>query len=704
MTKTKSTKSGHRPDERLVDSVLEYLPIAAARVDRRGTLRFVNSEWCGRLDRARHEVVGRCLADIISPDAYLHLKEKLARAMAGETVTCVTDEAYPAIGVRRLDITLVPDVTSSSGQTEGVLIFIHDTTEQISLQSARKNITDYITALNAHAIVAVTDARGVITWVNDKFCKISQYSREELYGKTHALVNSGHHPKRFFIDFWETITRGRIWQGEICNRAKDGSLYWVYSTIVPFLGADDRPEKYIAIRADITKLKQVEQEAQYLSRYDFLTGLPNRRMLQDRLDELRASTKRTGQYCALLAIDLDEFKKVNDYFGHPMGDRLLVVTARRLTRCLRQDDMVARMGGDEFQIILGQLGENIDIATQRTREIGSEVLAALTKPYYLDRESDDDPRNSAGGLFVGGSIGAEVFCGTAVSSEELFKQVDLALYRAKHKGRNRLVIFDATLQKEADRLIAMEHDLRGALTRGELALLYQPIVDSQHRILGMEALLRWEHAERGVVLPDQFIALAEQIGLIVPIGDWVLARACEQLAAWAMDPVRASWTLSVNVSARQFNELRFVDQLFGLLERTGARPERLMLELTEGALLAVTDSQLLKKIDQIRQQGVQLALDDFGTGYSSLTYLRRLPLDRVKIDRSFVKDLVHNPKDQGVVQAILTLARTLDLHVVAEGVETAEQFQHLCAMGCLGFQGYWVGQPMSATAPLKLRA
>jgi len=566
-------------------------------------------------------------------------------------------------------------------------------TGKTSLRSAEKDFTDYLAALDAHVIVAVTDANGVITWASDKFCKTSQYSREELYGNTHVIVNSGHHPKRFFVDVWETITRGSVWQGEMCNRAKDGSRYWVYCTIAPCLGADGQPEKYISIQADITKLKQGEQEAQYLSRYDFLTGLPNRRMLLDRLNESRESTERSKQYCALLAIDLDEFKKVNDYFGHPMGDRLLVMTARRLTRCLRQDDMVARMGGDEFQVILTQLGDDVGIAAQRACEIGDKILAELRKPYYLDRESEDRQGSSVGGLFIGGSIGAEVFRGCAVSSEELLKQVDLALYRAKHNGRNRLVFFDASLQEEANKLIVMEHDLRGALEREELVLLYQPIVDPQRRILGMEALLRWHRAKRDVVLPDQFIALAEQIGLIVPIGEWVMARACEQLAAWAADPTSASWTLSVNVSARQFNEPLFVDQTLDLLKRTGANPKRLMLELTETVLLTVADRQLLEKIDQIKRHGVQVALDDFGTGYSSLTYLRRLPLDRVKIDQSFVKDLINNPKDQGVVQAILSLARTLNLHVVAEGVETAEQFRYLYEAGCPGFQGHWIGQP-----------
>jgi len=688
------TKHDFFQDEAVADAVLAHLPIAAGRCDCDGVLRFANRVWIDRLGTSRAEVQGRALSEVFGLGDTKRLTHELERALNGETVTYATHCVYPTVGRRYLDVTLTHEVTAF-GQGDGALIFINDTTERMDLQSAQKDIHDYLTALDAHAIVAVTDARGVITWANDKFCKISQYSREELYGRTHAIVSSGYHSKRFFIDFWQTISQGRIWQGEMCNRAKDGSLYWVYSTIVPFLGPHGRPEKYISIRADITKLKQVEEEAQYLSRYDFLTGLPNRRMLLDRLNESRGNAGCTGQYCALLAIDLDEFKKVNDYFGHPMGDRLLVMTSRRLSRCLRMGDIVARVGGDEFQVILTQLGDDAQQATQRARTIGNKLLAELNKPYYLGREVDGEQR-SEGGVFVGGSIGAEVFRGDSVSSEELLKQVDLALYRAKHNGRNRLVFFDGSLQQEANSLIAMEHDLRGALERAELRLLYQPIVDRERQILGMEALLRWHHAERGVVMPDQFIPLAEQIGLIVPIGYWVMERACEQLAVWAATPKFASWTLSVNVSARQFNEPQFVDQVLDMLARTGANPERLILELTETALLAVADSQLLEKIDQIKQQGVQIALDDFGTGYSSLTYLRRLPLDRVKIDQSFVKDLIRDSKDQGVVQAILSLAQALDLYVVAEGVETAEQFQYLCEAGCPGFQGNLIGLPMTA--------
>jgi len=678
----------------LVDDVMEHLPIAAGRFDRHGTLCFANREWLARLGRSRHDVLGRPLVDILNPDALQQMTEVLTRALAGETVTYITDYTYPAIGRRHLEITLAPDYTAS-GPGKGALIFINDATEKISLRSAQKDIADYITALDAHAIVAVTDAHGVITWVNDKFCKISQYSREELYGRTHAIINSGYHPKRFFVEFWQTITRGNIWQGEICNRAKDGSRYWVHSTIVPFLDEDGRPEKYIAIRADITKLKQVEQEAQYLSRYDFLTGLPNRRVMHDRLDEMCGSAGRCDQHCALLAVDLDELKKVNDYFGHQTGDHLLVMVSRRLNRCLRKDDMVARVGGDEFYIILTNLGYDADDAAQRAYTIGSKILAELAKPYLLERDDDDD-QSDGGGIFVSACIGAEVFLGDAVSRTELLKQVDLALYHAKKTGRNRMVFFDASLQEKANLLIAMEHDLRRALEREELFLVYQPIVDGQRKILGMEALIRWQNRERGMVAPDQFITLAEQVGLIVPIGQWVLEQACKQLLAWAADPESETWTLSVNVSARQFGDPQFVDHVLEPLVRIGANPKRLILELTETTLLSVDEPQLLEKIERLKRYGIQIALDDFGTGYSSLTYLRRLPLDRIKIDQSFVRDLIDNTKDQGVVQAILSLANTLRLHVVAEGIETPEQLRYLCDTGCPGFQGYLLGKP-SAT-------
>jgi len=567
------------------------------------------------------------------------------------------------------------------------------------LNATEKDIADYISALNAHAIVAITNQKGVIVQVNDRFCEISQYSRDELCGNTHKLINSGYHPPRFFKEFWNTITHGRIWQGEVCNRAKDGSIYWVYSTIVPFVGDDGKPEKYIAIRADITKLKHVEQEAQRLSRQDDLTGLFNRRMFAERFLEAQRDSALNGQFCALLSIDLDGFKGFNDHFGHGHGDKLLIELARRLAECTRKRDTVARMGGDEFLMILTDLGDNADTAIENAAKIGKRILKAMAAPYFLPDSAHSTSRKQSR-LSISGSIGGRIFFGNHITMDELLVQVDQALYQAKNNGKNQLVFYETDrAQHEAIRKnIALEISLRSALERGEMYMQYQPIVDAQQNILGMEALSRWHSAEHGLISPAQFIPLAERAGLIGSIGMWALETGCKQLAAWTQDAEKAAWTLSVNVSALQFNAPSFFDDVLNILSRTHIPPHKLILEVTENIFLNAQGSPLQEGIRRLMAHGVGIALDDFGTGYSSMNYLRNLPITRIKIDRTFISEVAHSKKDQGIVSAMLTLASALDLQVVAEGVETTAQFDYLKDAGCSAFQGYLFAKPQDISA------
>lgn len=567
------------------------------------------------------------------------------------------------------------------------------------MNNIEKEIADYITALNAHAIVAITNSQGVIIDVNEKFCAISQYSREELLGNTHKLINSGYHPKQFFTALWETVSQGRIWQNEVCNRAKDGSLYWVYSTIVPFLGDDGKPLKYIAIRADITKLKQVEQEAQYLSRVDHLTGLFNRRMLTERLNNAQIESVVNEKYGALLAIDLDGFKNLNDHFGHGYGDKVLVELADRLILNTRDSDTVARMGGDEFLIILTGLGDNYEQAISVVERVGERIRIAMAKPYHLD-DSGSVFNYEKQDVFVSGSIGARVFLGDHVSIDELMVQVDLALYDAKNRGKNQLAFYDVSQAQhhEMRKNTSLEIALRSAQSKDEFYLQYQPIVDIAGITLGMEALLRWQSEEHGLIPPNHFIPLAEKAGLIGSIGAWVLDAGCRQLAAWAAGPVTEKWTMSVNVSALQFKSPSFFNDVLNLLASYSIAPERLILEVTENIFINAQGCELQKGINLLKKHGVGIALDDFGTGYSSLSYLSSMPITRIKMDRSFIRDLVHCRKAQGIVKSILTLGSALELQVVAEGVETASQFHYLSNIGCALFQGYYFGRPQNSEA------
>lgn len=551
------------------------------------------------------------------------------------------------------------------------------------LKASQKEINELKMALDAHAIVAVTDSRGVITRVNDKFCTISQYSREDLIGRTHKVINSGHHPKEFFKDLWSTITQGEVWNGEVCNRAKDGSLYWVQSTVVPFFGKDGKPEQYVAIRADITSRKEAEAQTQHMALHDALTGLPNRRLMNDRLIATIQRKERYPSFGAVLLMDLDHFKEVNDTLGHALGDELLRKIAQRLTQCVRKVDTVARLGGDEFVIILDRVGTDMDAAIANTKCIGEKIRTALAEPYQLGIHQ----------LNVTPSLGIVLFDSYDDDSEELIKQADIALYSAKEAGRNQLCFFEMALQEETNQRALVLQELRKVLERDELRLFYQPVVDDQQNILGFEALVRWFHSEHGSISPIDFIPLAEQSGLIIPIGAWILETACWQLAQWSTDPERQNLTMAVNVSARQFNQAGFAEQVQEILTRTGARADRLRLELTESMLHDNIESTIVK-METLRKLGIRFSLDDFGTGYSSLSYLKLLPLNQLKIDKSFVDDIFDDPSHAAIARTIMALGNSLDLNVVAEGVETQQQLDWLLENGCQSFQGYFFSHPL----------
>src|SRR3990167_2188940 len=436
---------------------------------------------------------------------------------------------------------------------------------------------------------------------------------------------------------------------------------------------------------DITERKQAQDEAYSLAFFDPLTRLPNRRLLLDRLQQSMAASSRSGKYRALLYLDLDHFKNLNDTQGHEVGDRLLVEIAHRLRTCVREGDTVARLGGDELVLLIQQLGEGLEVAVAQAGMVGEKIVARLSELCDL------------GPVVYQGttSVGITLFVGQSVSVDELLKRADLAMYQAKAGGRNTVRFFDPAIQARINARAVLESELRHAVERNELVLHYQPQVDPQGQCMGVEALIRWNNPNRGRVPPLDFIPLAEETGLILPIGDWVLGEACRTLRSWQADPLTASLSIAVNVSARKFRQSDFVHAVRAHLDATGINPERLKLEITE-SMLVENIEQTIATMLALKGLGVTFSLDDFGTGYSSLYYVKRLPLDQIKIDQSFVRDILVDANDAAICRAVIAMGRSLGLRTIAEGVETQRQWAFLASEQCDGAQGFLYARPMPA--------
>ncbi len=537
-------------------------------------------------------------------------------------------------------------------------------------------------ALDEHLIVSTADLRGNIVYANDKFVKISGYSREELQGQSHRIIRSDEHPREFFRDMWRTVSKGRVWHGEVKNRAKDGRTYWVDATIVPIKDETGKTYQYQAIRTDITETKFAQERLRQTAEHDRLTGLPNREQFHLRLEEAIYQAQRDSRYkFAVLFFDFDRFKVVNDSLGHSTGDALLVNVASRFRRVLRKTDTAARFGGDEFCVLLTNLNDYQEAHTTTDR-----LLKAFNKPHDL---------GGGGRITSTASIGLVTNAQRYTRAEDMLRDADAAMYQAKEMGRARVVEFDKAMHLAAVDRLQMEADLRLAVERDEMRLVYQPIVSLRSSELeGFEALVRWHHPKRGVVSPADFIPIAEDSGLIVPLGQWTIREACRQLKTWNTR-VRPEKPICVNVnlSMRQINHPDTVEMIQHEISDSGIDPNWLKLEITESAI-ADERNDIMERLNGIKRLGVQLAMDDFGTGHSSLSNLHRLPVDVLKIDQSFVKSMSANRELAAVMQTIITLAQHLGMTTVAEGIETAEQLVMLQALDCDFGQGYYFKKPM----------
>ncbi|MDD5471865.1 MAG: EAL domain-containing protein, partial [Sideroxydans sp.] len=665
--------------EKRLRSIFETEPQCIKVVDNKGRLLEMNSAGLEMLEASRlEEAQSRSLFDYVAPDykdALLALHKRVMQGESGKLIFKITGLK----GTARFLETHATPMRDANGEVTSLLGITRDITETLQ---AEQQLRIAATAFESQEGIFVTDAEGKILQVNQAFTRITGYSADEVVGKNPRLLQSGRHDRSFYEDMWERIEREGVWEGEVWNRRKNGEAYPEHLTITSVKDSKGRIANYVATLMDITASKSAEEEIKNLAFFDPLTQLPNRRLLQDRLQRALTASVRSGRGGAVLFIDLDNFKTLNDTLGHDTGDLLLVQVAERLVTCVREGDTVARLGGDEFVVMLEDLSENTLEAAEQAKNVGAKILGALNVQYFLGEHAYNSTP----------SVGATLF-ERNISIDELLRQADIAMYQAKKAGRNTLRFFDPQMQASINAHAALDAELRNAIENEEFQLHFQVQVDDTGSPFGAEALIRWDSPGRGLTMPGAFIPHAEETGLILPIGLWVLETACKQLKAWAQNEMTCRLVLAVNVSAKQFHQTDFAAQVRAAVEGNGIDPGQLKLELTESMLLGDIEDTIAT-MNALNEIGVRLSLDDFGTGYSSLQYLKRLPLNQLKIDQSFVRDITSDNSDRTIISTIVVMAQSMNLEVIAEGVETEEQRELLERSGCKQFQGYLFGCPV----------
>ncbi|HEX5364711.1 MAG TPA: EAL domain-containing protein [Gallionella sp.] len=552
-----------------------------------------------------------------------------------------------------------------------------------SKQVTERDLGMLASALEINEAILIADADCNILRVNQAFSEVTGYSAEEVLGKNPSILKSDRQDETFYQGMWNRLLQDGYWEGEIWDRRKNGEIYPALLKISTVPDHTGGVSYYVSTFSDISERKASEGRISFLSFYDPLTELPNRKYVMDRLAHIIRADHGADKYAAIISIDLDNFKKINEGLGFGEGDQLLVEATKRIKSCIVRDDSAARVGVDEFFVLQEDLSGDGSEGASQVERIAQRIRASLSQPYLL---KDNTCKCTA-------SIGVTLFRVADATLDEILRRVEVATFRAKQAGGDAVRFFDPVTQKALEKNLALELDLRSALGNKELLLCYQLQVDHHQQPVGAEVLLRWVHPRNGVILPDEIIPLAEEIGLMQPISCWMFETVCQQIKSWEAYPILRDLVIAVNVSVRQFADAGFVEQLTGSITRSGINPARLQLELTEDSLVSDIDL-VASKMRTIRGLGVKFALDDFGTGYSSLTYLKRLPLDQLKIDKSFVRDVTTNKEDLAIVKTIISMSHTLGLNVIAEGVETQEQMSLLEQSGCMNFQGYLFSRPL----------
>lgn len=662
-------------------TLVENSPDAMALKDRNNVYVHCNAGAHALLGLPGDRIIGRTADELFVDKAFAaFIKESDEHVLrTGQPHRYEQAIAAPDGILRDLEVIKVP-IRADDGETEGVLAVVRDITER---RRAERELRVASVAFESQDGMLITDAQGNIERVNAAFTRISGYAARDAIGQSPRLLRSGLHEDDFYEAMWSTLTTTGYWTGEVVNRHRDGSLYTARLSITAVPDAQGRTIHYVGNLQDITAEKQAHALAERLKLFDHLTDLPNRVLLADHIDRAMAGAGSAQEFGAVMMVNLDHFQKLNDSLGHAVGDQLLVEVARRIRSLKREDDTLGRFSGDSFVLLAERLGTDRNAAAARALLTADAIRAAIAEPMMLDGHR----------LACTGSLGVTLFRDGADSPDALLCQAELALYKSKQSGRNTVRVFEDEMQAELDGRNWLEKALRDAIRDEALTLHYQVQVDARERPIGAEALLRWTHSERGAIPPAAFIPLAEETGLIEPIGRWVLATACRQLAAWTRDDAMGGLTLAVNISARQFESDSFVDDILAEVRRSGAPVDKLKLEVTESLAFGDLESSI-RKLHILRTNGFSISLDDFGTGNSSLNYLTKLPLTQLKIDKSFVDELPASHRDAMVAHTIIAMGRGLGLDVIAEGVETAAQRDFLVAHGCHSFQGYLFGRPL----------
>jgi diguanylate cyclase (GGDEF)-like protein/PAS domain S-box-containing protein len=672
-----------RNSEARLSALIQALPDAVFLKDGDGRWQVVNNVGRELFRLAGDEWLGRDSQQIaaLRPDLVKEMDEcRLSdqAAWQNHALTRNEERIVDANGrERHWEFVKLP-IFNADGSRRSLVVVARDLTEQRRVEENLRLAAQVFE--NSGEAIMIMDAGSRVVSVNQAFVNMTGFLPKEVLGRTPAMLTSDLHDAEFYQRMWHSLRESGYWQGEIWNRRRNGEVYPEWLGISTLRGPDGAVTHYVAISTDISERKASEARIEFLAHHDPLTDLPNRLLLRDRLERAIAHGERTGTRVALLFIDLDRFKTVNDSLGHPVGDRLLREAAQRLRACVREMDTVSRQGGDEFLIVLTELKDG-DAVTH----VAENILAAMSVPFSLDGHE----------VAMSCSVGVAVYPEDGHDFDELLKKSDIAMYHAKEAGRNAFRYYTERMNIDALERLDLQNRLRRGLEQGEFILHFQPVVElASNRIVGAEALVRWNSPDGGLIMPGRFIAVAEESGLIVPLGDWVLREACLQLRRWH-DAGHRDLFLAVNLSAIQFRRGSVYESVVQALQEAGADPASLELELTESILLQGAE-HVLASVRQLKSLGVKLSIDDFGTGYSSLAYLKRFAVDKLKIDQSFVYDLPADADNAAIVGAVVQMAKSLNLQVLAEGVETEQAVEHLRSLDCDYVQGYHFGRPVPA--------